>query len=384
MGAEGKPINVRAVPGQRITLESDDLVLDIGDSAYVSFWDLEITASVNNRDPKNPKESAYGIRINQGKSSHDIKFINLIVHDMPAQGFGWWQANSNSEIYGCLVYYNGITQYDHGIYVHNTDGQKHITDNIIFDNASHGIHAYGEKDYQKLNNIDIEGNTVFDNGSIGYSTSRRTWGTFVRNILIGGYQVAKNPIVKNNYTYYPSTSGYGEAFNLGYRAGSENAIVEDNVFVGGSVQLGGLNKGVKMLQNTILGSPWLALRGLAGGQGQNQLLLIKPADPKIFVRPNQYEPGRANITIYNWEKKPELALTSADLKRVQIHPGDRYELHNAQDYFNDVVTGTYDGQQISVPMTGHTVAQPLGLSFKPNSTFPEFGAFVLVVIPGGN
>jgi hypothetical protein len=70
------------------------------------------------------------------------------------------------------------------------------------------------------------------------------------------------------------------------------------------------------------------------------------------------------------------------LKGVQIKQGDHYELHNVQDYFNDVISGTYDGQKIDLPMTDHTVAQPLGLDFKPDSSFPEFGAFLLIVTPG--
>jgi hypothetical protein len=380
-GAEGKPVNIRAVPGQRVTLQSSDLVLDIADSYYANFWDLEITAINNKRDPNHPNEGAYGIRINQGKSSHDIKFINLIVHDMPAQGIGFWQANTNSEVYGCLVYDNGITQFDHGIYIHNTDGEKRIIDNFIFDNASHGIHAYGEKNYQKLNNILIEGNTVFNNGSIGYATNTGAKLGYKRNILVGGLQVAEKPIVKENYTYFSGDSATGEAFNLGYRAGSEDAIVEDNYFAGGRVILGGINSGVKIAQNTILDFKLASIQGLGLIQGDNQFLTIKPSSSKIFVRPNQYEPGRANITVYNWGNTPQLSLTDTDLRDIQIQKGSHYELHNVQDYFNDVATGTYDGEKLILPMTGHTVAQPMGLDHKPDSTFPEFGAFVLVVIP---
>jgi len=380
-GAEGEPIHVRAESGQRVTLANDDRVLDIAESHYVYFWDLEITSTENNRDPQNPDKSAYGVRINQGEPSHDIKFINMVIHDMPAQGFGFWQANSNSEIYGSLIFFNGITQLDHGIYVHNTDGEKRIVDNIIFDNASHGIHAYGEKDYQQLNNIIIEGNTVFDNGSIGVQTKTGKVGMYKRNILMGGLVIAKNPVIKENYTYFPSTSSTGESFNLGYRAGTENAVVEDNYFAGGAVSFVGVNAGVKVVQNTMLGQRLAAIQGLT--LGQNDFLLGTPNGPKIFVRPNKYEPGRANITVYNWEKAPNVVLSSSDLQEVQIQKGDQYELRNVQDYYNDIITGTYDGQQIDIPMTGRGVAQPLGLSFKPDSTFPEFGAFVLVVVPAG-
>jgi hypothetical protein len=375
-GEEGREITVRAMPGERAILENDGLVLDISTSQFVNLWGLEITATQNSRDPQNRSESAYGVRINQSKDSNHIKFINMIVHDMPAQGFGWWRANTDSEIYGSLIYFNGTNQFDHGIYVMNDHGEKQIVDNIIFDNASHGIHAYGEKDGQLLDNIHIQGNTVFNNGSIGYDTKRGVYGDFQRNILLGGRLVADSPVVVDNYTYYPGASG--EAFNLGYRAGTNNAVVEGNYFVGGSVTLGGNNPGITMKQNTISGLGIASIANLAF-QG-NDLLFTRPRSSKIFVRPNQYEAGRANITVYNWLNQDQIVLTAEDLKGVVIQAGDRYELHNAQDYFNDVVSGVYDGKQIEIPMTGHSVAQPLGLSFKPATTFPAFGAFVLITI----
>ncbi len=379
-GEEDRPITVRAVPGERAILMNHDLVLDISTSSYVNLWGLEITATANSRDPIEREESAYGVRINQGRDSHHIKFINMIVHDMPAQGFGWWRANTDSEIYGSLIFYNGVNQFDHGIYVMNETGEKRIVDSFIFDNASHGIHAYGEKPEQALNNIRIEGNTVFNNGSIGFVTTRGTYGNFARNILLGGRNVAENPVVISNYTYYPGSDG--EAFNLGYRAGSTNAIVEDNYFVGGKIELGGVNKSVTVTDNTLTGFGLTSITAMP--IGANQWLFAEPPEAKIFVRPNLYEEGRANVTIYNWPGRDEVALSAADLAAVGIQAGDSYRLHNVQDYFSDVITGTYDGSQILVPMTGRSVAQPLGLDFKPPTTFPDFGAFVLFVEPASD
>ena len=63
-----------------------------------------------------------------------------------------------------------------------------------------------------------------------------------------------------------------------------------------------------------------------------------------------------------------------------------YELHNAQNYKNQVLTGEYKGVPISINMkyyTGTTpwsVAAPIGyvpwLTDRPLS-FPEFGVFVI-------
>jgi hypothetical protein len=377
-GEEGKPIILRAYPGERAILENhDDLVLDIANSSYVYFWGLEITSINNTRDPYNRPEGAYGIRINQGKKSDHIKFINLIIHDMPAQGIGWWQANKDSDLYGSVIFYNGVNQFDHGVYVHNDSGTKRITDNIIFDNASHGIHAYGEN--QNINNISLEGNTLFNNGSIGFSTTLKSYGVYKRNILVGAKeQVAENPVITNNFTYYPGNQGI--ALNLGYDAGSTNAIVESNYFAGGKLEVTGKNAGMQMMKNFIVGIGITSLDNIpfAGNE-----LLVQSREMKVFVRPNLYERGRANITIYNWAHQDTIRLSDEQLSSLRIKKGDKYELHNVQDYFSDIIRGQYNGSDIEVPMTGHSVAQPQGLNFKPASTFPEFGAFVLFVVPAG-
>ena len=57
--------------------------------------------------------------------------------------------------------------------------------------------------------------------------------------------------------------------------------------------------------------------------------------------------------------------------------GDRYAIHNVQDYFNDVITATYGGGALRVPMNGHTMAVAVGMSSAPASSFPEFGVFVV-------
>ena len=54
-----------------------------------------------------------------------------------------------------------------------------------------------------------------------------------------------------------------------------------------------------------------------------------------------------------------------------------YEIRNAQDYFGPpVASGIYDGGPVSVPMTGLTVAAPVGWP-APAPTGPEFNVFVL-------
>jgi hypothetical protein len=105
----------------------------------------------------------------------------------------------------------------------------------------------------------------------------------------------------------------------------------------------------------------------------------RPTGVKVFVRPNQYEPGRANIAVYNWDLRNTVDVDVSDVLKVGTH----YEVRNVQDYFGSpVLTGTYDGRPLVLPMTGLKVAAPIGWDHTPPPTAPEFNVFVLLPTEG--
>ena len=94
---------------------------------------------------------------------------------------------------------------------------------------------------------------------------------------------------------------------------------------------------------------------------------------QIFVRPNQYEPGRANIIVYNWGAAASVAV---DLSSV-LRPGDQYEVRNVQAFFGTPVdSGTYAGGTIQLPMTNLQPPPPIGGGTFP-VTGPLFNVFVV-------
>jgi hypothetical protein len=106
----------------------------------------------------------------------------------------------------------------------------------------------------------------------------------------------------------------------------------------------------------------------------------RPTGTKIFIRPNAYEFGRANITVFNWANA---ATVSVDLTGV-AYAGGSFQIRNAQNFFGEpVVSGVFDGSPVTLPMTGLTTAAPVGLSAPP-ATGPEFNAFILLSLPGPN
>lgn len=101
------------------------------------------------------------------------------------------------------------------------------------------------------------------------------------------------------------------------------------------------------------------------GYDQNSRLIRtatgRPTGLKIAALLNQYEAGRANIVVYNWDlmDRVEVDVSGA------LRDGDRFEVRNALDFYGPpVLSGVYDGKPLRLPMAGSPV--------------PEFGAFVLM------
>ncbi len=365
-GAAGAPILVRAYPGERAILDGNNAAAKSSGrllSVYGShtwFWGFEVMSSdpapaANASGPNNPE----GITI---YDSHHIKLINLVVHDMPGQGIAFWSENSDSEIEGCIVYHNGLNGWDHGIYLQNKTGIKRLTDNIIFTQASHGIHAYGST-VAYLDNIQLEGNTVFNSGYLA--------GVSGRNILVGGGRIATNPVIKSNYTYF---TGADNNSNVGYSAGASGAQVSGNYFIAGNVALR-----LNLLSGTFTGN---FLTGetdatdMATRWPANTYLAARPTSgSNVFVRPNPHEPGRAHVTIYNWGKQSSV---SVNLSSAGLAAGTPFEIRDVQNYFGaPVTTGTYAGNAVVIPMTGMATTAPVRFP-SPAHTPLEFGVFVVV------
>ena len=105
-----------------------------------------------------------------------------------------------------------------------------------------------------------------------------------------------------------------------------------------------------------------------------------PTGVKIVVRPNQYEPGRANIIVYNWAQQ---STVNVDVSGI-LNVSDHYVVQNAQDFYGTPATsGTYDGSPLQLPMVGITPPTPLGNRMVQAApvTGPTFNVFVLMRTP---
>ena len=107
----------------------------------------------------------------------------------------------------------------------------------------------------------------------------------------------------------------------------------------------------------------------------------RPTGIRVFIRPNLYQAGRANIAVYNWDRANSV---NVDLSQTGLSNGQSYEIRNGLNYFGTpVLTGTYNASSpvVSVSMTSAAataVATPIGHSYTPPTTLPDFGVFVVV------
>jgi hypothetical protein len=438
VGTPTAPIIVRAAPGERVIIDTwlqvgcCDQANNPAKGSYIWFWGLEFAGFNTNRT-----STTDGTQLNHAAADtwgDGTKFINCIVHDTGG-GLSVWDTN-NSELYGNLLYniggYGPDRGHGHDLYLqNNAPSFLNVADNIGLNNFDEGFQAYGSTT-AAVQNMTFGGNIVFNSGVLD--------GILVDNFTIGGGGNNGGPsgiTLDTNYTYDTPNLNQGQN-ELGYlwTATSNSAVVVNNYFIGGfqAVDLERWNaltfqnntmyveNGSQQSwliynssqnpatytygNNTYYGADqfwifpscntwpcpqtsslpngyqtvgWTQWQSTDGLDSNSTFNTGAPGGTWVYVRPNLYEPGRANIVIYNWGLQSEV---SVNLAPSGIQPGTPFQIRDAENWFAaPVVSGTYTGNPVTIPMSGLTVVQPVGtVPYSPTHTAPQFGAFVL--LPG--
>lgn len=383
-GEFDRPIVVRAYPGERVTIDGlvDDRAAGILEikARFTWFWGLELMSSDPQRIGTIPGNSTaniprpVGVFIGHGAGDgRGCRFINMIIHDT-AEGHWFTAQATDAEVYGNVIYNNGWIAPDrshgHGVYVRNASGEKRVAENIILNQFGFGVHCWS--DQGQVQNIRCEGNISFNNGSIGDQMTP--------NIYFGNGSV--NCTIVGNYAY---DAAEGLALLYGSEIGNAQSIViADNVFAAPdhtALALGTLSGDSEFLDNTVIG----ACDGLPDDAYQNGNVQTPDGSAlRVVVQPNEYESGRAHVTIYNWSQQP---LVSVDLSSV-LSPGQSFRVMDAQDFYGwPVAGGEYTGQPVAISMVRTDVVAPIGVDAAgdplaaPPHTSPEFASFVVTADP---
>ncbi|MFN0061811.1 MAG: hypothetical protein ACKVPX_04755 [Myxococcaceae bacterium] len=420
-GTRETPTLVRVAPGERAILADNrrnagGAALQIN-GGWTTYWGLEIT-NTNEARGVLPNDASPRFRpMATQVQGPNVSLVNFVVHDT-GHAFGFWREAVDAEIYGALVYNCGSQNTDtdvthgHGVYAQNDTGEKRITDSIFLNGFGFGVHMYpnpgGTQGFR------IEGNVVAESGVLSDSAWR------LNTILVGGYgsYPADRIHVLNNFTYHGVDSApeeraiYANAcFNcidLGLGGSLE---LRGNTFAGGLALLGVANfTDVTARDNAIVGSnilvshqsPASATRSdwgnnhyyggrtlpfgangsalnFAGwqaamnGDATSTHSLTMPTGAWVALRQNRYEPDRAFLVVYNWSLSPTV---DADVSTF-LEAGDDYEVRLAADPFAPpILTGTWESGPLTFPMTGHSVAAPVGWLAAASSA-PRFAVFLI-------
>jgi hypothetical protein len=411
-GSPGTPITFRPMPGQKVRVNGTISFFDsIG---HVILRDIELYGSDTNRVSA---QAGVGIRptdigIIPGISSYapNVSFINLIVHDHVGDGIYISHVASSNEVHGCVVSNNGWVAPEnadgHALHVEGTNETTTISDNVAFNNAGAGMHIYENAIQRRLVGVTLERNVVFHAGALQNVREYRDW-------IVGVDPPAVNAddiVLSDNMGYYAPGSpleqvqigrhgvnGTVTLLNNYFPQGLwmnnwTTATVKGNIFAAQTNHLVSLDQTKVSLnadwdQNTYLRLPTADdfmmnsnsydFPGWRNATGYDQTSTYRVGNlsgPKVFVRPNRYEPGRANIIVYNWDNRNSI---SVDVSSV-VTPGAVYEVRNAQDLFAaPVLRGVFDGQPLELPMKGLSVAPPNGPLLTASPTGPIFNVFIL-------
>jgi hypothetical protein len=394
--------------------DARDSGLFSAEGEWAIFNGFEVTCSDLKRETS--EKGSWPADIRRGgvsvRGSH-LKVVNFIVHDT-AQGFGLWgneERGEGGEIYGCIIYNNGWKGPDrghgHGIYAQNARGTKRIVDNVIFNQFGHGLHAYGSEK-ATLRGFHVEGNAIFNNGSLNSLTYRTT------DLAIGGGSAMEDITAIGNYTYG------GGGLHLGYVATVQNrGVTATDNYIAGHVKFTALAEAT-FTRNTIIAAgtvaslqaphpagagpyrwnnntylrtkrEWAAFNLLradatsaatfpqwqaqTGFDAESQYDEAAPRGVKVAVRPNQYEKGRAHVIVYNWDRAETVTVDLGGVLAVQ----QKFGIYSVQNLTGEpVLRGAYSGP-VQIPMKPTKPAAPVGL---PDAvlpvTEPEFGVFVVI------
>lgn len=431
-GTGQAPIVVRQYPGERATLVDQRARAPLGTLNVYGAWTIYRDFEITNINPDRGFSTQFRPMAIYAEGANS-KFINLIIHDT-GMGIGLWKEAINSQLYGNIIYNCGTLNlpnylsHGHAIYSQNNLGTKSIEDNIIFNQYGWGIHVYPNPGDMK--GYEIEGNVVFNNGVLSAPHTR------YNNILVSGYAPyqAERITISHNYTYDPASqrptpyegapvhfSDAGLCLGCSDPQDHKDVKVIDNYFVGGipvafvrswqDVTLtGNTFYGVSGLvslittrnvrphlyiwdHNTYFGKGWNGssdlfwLNGTAltfpdwervtGVDKNSEYTSGRPKGLKVFIRHNDFAPRVAHIIVYNWDLNNEVPVDLSSELKV----GDGYEIRNVENYFGaPVLTGSFDGRPLKLPMMNQKVAPPVGAQ-SPTSTTPEFAVFVVLSLP---
>lgn len=429
-GTSSAPILVRRYPGERVVVDLKSMASSFFVyGSYTWFWGLEIMST---GIPRSTSEPGPWSILNSSIDVHGrgIKFINCYIHDL-SSGLSLWSDSIDSEAYGNIVYHVGWQGPDrghgHAVYSQNSAGgatRKVIAENFLGEAFDIGMQLYGSgaavvQDYlvsgnviwnnglpsgqnvdqiviagagSSKKNIELDTNFVYNSGSSGLNRVGWQWDgrngdvNIHGNWFIGGYDVLEvwnwdKVTFQNNFVC--ADPGVRQLFVGLYKAAGQVPSAyswNQNRYCGGTMKYA--QTALDSAGNSVLlfGSDGsvASYKATTGFDTTSTFGTRPTTGVDVFVRPNKYEAGRANIVIFNWG---QAASAQVDLSGAGLKDGDSWEIRDVQNFNGAAVTsGVYTAAypKATVPMSGLQKTQISGWPPVMAHTSPAFGTFVML------
>jgi hypothetical protein len=335
---------------------------------YLWVWGMDVYSTVS------PAQDVAGVVL----GGYHTRLINNYLHDAQSTGVVSQQVQG-TEVYGNIINYNGrqrvaIEGPGYGAYAQNVIAnleRKSFIDNIIAYNWSWGLHFYTEGGTN--DSIWAEGNAIYNSGLFWKLTS---WSP---QFLFQGPANANRWFnLRNNYMYLgPEHGGGGHYFGL-FGTPITRMTMTNNIMVatgGGYAMSFDNDGGSNTVSSNVFAGRTAGLTSYTSNTYLSGWPTTRPDD--IFVRRNKYESNRANIVAFNWDETPTITVNPNANGNV-LNNGDTYVVKDGLNYWGaNVASGTYNGGNITIPMTGLIPAVPIGATV-PLHTAPRFATFVLI------
>lgn len=426
-GVEAAPIYIKQFPGGRAILDgagSLKSTLAVTGSD-VWLWGFEITNSdperVFDRPSGGDTRRATGLSVAGARD----RLINLVIHDADT-AVSMSEKAAAIEIYGCIIYNNGVSDprgaQGSGLVIEGTPGANTVTDLITFNNQSVGVSASGER----LERLRIDGLVSFNNGrdvsnpniklsNLSVSSTARA-GEFTLsnshlyhapdmvgpNLILGSAQVSSGVLTVDGNTI-GGGSGVMSAARWAAMTVTNNLMyLRSTADVKTDQIIAQVRTSARPTSNKWTGNTYVdqtsrgyafafndATNSFGGGNlnfaewqkastfdGASTYSTTRPQGTKTYVRPNRYEPGRAHIVVYNWDKQ---AKVSVSLDNAGLARGDAFEVVDALDPLGrPVLAATFADSTITLDLSNLSAQSPIGgLPVTPPHTAPEFAVFVV-------
>jgi len=253
---------------------------------YVQFEDFRITClgdftRIANNEDCNPKDDSFHVYhgvVHNPETVSPCRFVNLVIDNVPGVAFSSWKDSADTEVYGCLMYYNGyiyskrkycneawqnhgapnnpenVTPMENCIYAQNRAANGKIrkfSNNIFLNNYKSGIAIWSadkDPEFDYLSNFYVSRNIFVNNGS---PVRSETPNMLIASDSRNEKNFAQNIDVVNNVFYLNTSNDISGITHIRNR----DVRVKGNEFYNGTaaVELFATNKRMIFCNNFFVG-----------------------------------------------------------------------------------------------------------------------------------